>query len=66
MTILVCRSTRVLLPGSSDLQPASIAIDRLNGKIINVSTGMPQLVDQEYDLLDMGDKVILPALVEYV
>lgn len=65
---LVCASHRVLLPGFDDTQPATITIDTSSGKITDVHLGKQprETFPENVQYLDVGDKVILPGLVEYV
>lgn len=69
--ILVCQSTRVLLPGNECPIPASVYINRETGKIIHISqdsqpTQVLKTDNIEFDFFDVGDKIILPGLVELV
>ena len=66
---LIVTSKNVLLP-SGDPQPATITIDRASGKIVSIEhhylpedAGEPR---PNFQVLDVGDKHILPGLVEQV
>jgi allantoinase len=65
---LVYTGSKVLLPDSDTLQPATIVIDLATGKILNIYHA--QIAQHDMQLpedttwLDAQDKVILPGLVE--
>lgn len=65
---LVCSSFKVLLPGLDDLQPATISIDLVTGKITGVQLGRQprESYPEGVHWLDVGEKIILPGLVECV
>ncbi|PSS34127.1 hypothetical protein PHLCEN_2v1837 [Hermanssonia centrifuga] len=58
----------VLLPGAKQPQPATIVVDTVTGKIIDVKDGLSARdefpVVQDSDWIDAGDKFILPGLVD--
>lgn len=68
--LLVCTGKHVLLPGNDEPQPATIVIDRITGKIVEVrqahsiETDTP--LDRDSTWLDAGDNLVLPGLVECV
>ncbi|KAJ7579215.1 allantoinase [Mycena floridula] len=64
MSLFSIHSQRVLLSGSDILQPATITINTDTGKIIKVDTSSTVNVQPGSLLLDVGQKVILPGLVD--
>ena len=66
----------VLLPGSQVPRPATVLVSTKTGKIIDVREGRhvradypdyPEIAgDDDSSWVDVGDKYILPGLVEYV
>ncbi|KAF8692084.1 hypothetical protein AX14_002630, partial [Amanita brunnescens Koide BX004] len=66
--LLVYTGSRVLLPDSDALQPATIVVDLATGKILNIYHA--QIAQHDLQLpedttwLDAQDKVILPGLVD--
>ena len=66
----VFTGTKVLLPDSETLVPATIIVDTLTGKIIDVRQGRSSQADfpsiPNSDFIDAENKVLLPGLVEYV
>ncbi|KAF8335906.1 uncharacterized protein EI90DRAFT_3047498 [Cantharellus anzutake] len=68
-SIRVFASRNVLLPGLDDPVPAIVHVDLSTGKIVKVA---PEFHDTTHDPLgqqdhvDLGDKYLLPGLVEYV
>ncbi|EEB87801.1 hypothetical protein MPER_14703, partial [Moniliophthora perniciosa FA553] len=64
-------SSRVLLPDSEELCPAAIIIDSETGKITGIRLGRYSASDSsgsfpsDAQWVDVGDKVVLPGLVEY-
>jgi dihydroorotase-like cyclic amidohydrolase len=70
MERLVLTSNNVQLPGREELCPAAIEVECASGKIIHVKPGKTDETEY-YDrdavgVLDLGDLVVLPGLVEYV
>ncbi|KIL66216.1 hypothetical protein M378DRAFT_161075 [Amanita muscaria Koide BX008] len=65
---LVCTGSNILLPDSDTLQPATIIVDELTGKITDIYHA--QIPRNELDLhgditwVDAQDKVVLPGLVD--
>lgn len=59
-SVTAVRSTRVVL--GSDLQPALIIIK--NGKIYQIQTGTSLCGEESYKVLDVGDSVVMPGLVD--
>lgn len=72
--LLVLSSRQVLLPDTDFPQPATLIIDTLSGKIVDIRTGQDSIDDLRPNLpsgveitwIDAGNKVVLPGLVEYV
>lgn len=64
--MFIATSSRVLLPGNDELQPATLEIDL--GKIVGVHQGHlhKDKFPQHSQYTDFGDRVLLPGLVEYV
>jgi hypothetical protein len=69
------RGNNVLLPGSQVPRPATILVSASTGKIVDVREGRHASLRADYaDLagddddrwVDVGDKYLLPGLVEYV
>jgi allantoinase len=60
----------VLLPGASLPRPATVLVSTNTGKIIDVREGRHARTDfahlDDDRWVDVGDKYILPGLVEYV
>ena len=70
-SLLICSGSKVLLPGCEHPKPASIIIDKVSGKIIEVvdhqaNPGDFALDDGAVEWVDSGDNVVLPGLVECV
>lgn len=69
---LVCSGENVMLPGQNSLQKATIIVDKSSGKIVNIRHTRPTSLEQlsnefapkTIQWVDVGDKVILPGLVE--
>jgi hypothetical protein len=70
MQRLLLTSNNVQLPGREELCPATIEVEYASGKIIHVrpgKTGETEYYDRDkVEVLDLGDLVVLPGLVEYV
>ncbi len=70
MATIICKGSNVLLPDTDILQPATIFIDADSGKIIEVHPGQllsgDSLPPTNARLIDAGENVLLPGLVEYV
>lgn len=64
-------SKKVLLP-SGDPQPATMTVDRASGKIVSIDlhylgdTGNAGEHPPDIEVLDVGEKHVLPGLVECV
>ena len=63
----------VLLPGSQVPRPATILVSASTGKIVDVREGRNARADcadltgdDDHRWVDVGDKYLLPGLVEYV
>lgn len=60
-------SKNVLLP-SGDPQPATVTVDRTTGKIVSIDLYYPgkntEKHDSNIEVLDVGEKHVLPGLVE--
>ncbi|KAF9071739.1 allantoinase [Rhodocollybia butyracea] len=63
---IVIRGSRVLLPESDGLQPATIIVDPNSGKIIQVHRQLlpDNSLPAHLRLIDAGENVILPGLVD--
>jgi hypothetical protein len=72
--VRVYTGNNVLLPGSQVPRPATVLVSRKTGKIIDVREGRhvradyPDIIASGDDdrWTDVGDKYLLPGLVEYV
>lgn len=72
--LLVLSSRQILLPDTDVPQPATLVINTLSGKIVNIRTGQESIDDlgphlppeTEITWIDAGNKVVLPGLVECV
>jgi hypothetical protein len=66
-TLCVFTGTNVVLPGRENPTPGTIRVDVQSGKIIDVTEGKCTSQDfPDSDFIDVGDKYILPGLVELV
>jgi allantoinase len=67
---LVCTGRNVLYAGAPVPQPATITIDIETGKIIqvlpNYLPGDARHTEEGITLIDAGDRIVLPGLVECV
>ncbi|KJA19902.1 hypothetical protein HYPSUDRAFT_167623 [Hypholoma sublateritium FD-334 SS-4] len=68
-SLLICSGSKVLLPGCEHPKPASIIIDKVSGKIIEVvdhqaNPGDFALDDGAVEWVNSGDNVVLPGLVD--
>jgi imidazolonepropionase-like amidohydrolase len=62
---VVFHGSRVLLPGLDELVEASIVVDAEKGTILSVVQGpVSKVVDDYGEVVEAGDTVILPGLVE--
>lgn len=65
---IVFTSNNVLLAGSDSCKPATIVVDRVAGKIVEVKetrsrrVDFPDITDDSW--VDAGEKWVLPGLVE--
>lgn len=74
MSYTILTSKRVFLSSadsdSDGLSPGTIIISKSKGTIVSILPGYNADIPEEYrldhDLYDIGDKVILPGLVEYM
>lgn len=57
---------RVLLPNHNELIEASIVVDTDKGTILSVIEGPLNRTNDNAKIIDAGDNIILPGLVEYV
>lgn len=72
MSLLVCSAKQVLLPDADAPQAATLIIDTLSGKIVDIRLGQhskqdltPHLPpDSEIAWVDAGNNIVLPGLVE--
>lgn len=62
--LVVFHGTRVLLPDLDELIEASIVVDADKGTILSVIEGPLNRVTDNVEVIDAGDNVILPGLVE--
>jgi alpha-D-ribose 1-methylphosphonate 5-triphosphate diphosphatase PhnM len=66
-SVCVFTGTNVVLPGRENPTPGTIRVDIQSGKIIDVTEGKRTSQDfPDSDFIDVGDKYILPGLVELV
>jgi allantoinase len=63
---LVVTSRNVLLPGSDQLQPATITVNIDTGKITDIQTVYTERTSSggETTFIDAGEKFVIPGLVE--
>ena len=62
---IVFHGSRVLLPGLDELVEASIVVDAEKGTILSVVQGPVSGVTDDYsEVIEAGENVILPGLVE--
>ena len=63
-------SDNVLLPGDELPQPATITVNTATGKITNIQPNRLQspssIIQDDVQIIDVGERYILPGLVEYV
>lgn len=67
--LLVCSASKVLLPGRDNPTAATIIVDKVSGKIIDVRETLldrdgEEFASQSVEWLDAGENVVLPGLVE--
>lgn len=64
--LIVFRGSNVLLPDHDELTEASIVVDTDKGTIVSVIEGPSSWIkfDDTVQIVDAGDNVILPGLVE--
>jgi len=62
--LVVFRGSRVLLPDLEEPVEASIVVDTDKGTILSVVEGPLNRVVDNVEVIDAGDNVILPGLVE--
>jgi len=70
MSFLVCAGNKVLLPDNVDPIPATLVIDKVSGKIVDIKPGVHHrdslgLAD-DVEYIDAGRLTVIPGLVEYV
>ena len=63
---VVFHGSRVLLPDHDEPIEASIVVDTDKGTILSVIEGPLSGIDDNVRVIDAGDNIILPGLVEYV
>lgn len=61
---LIFHGSKVLLPDRNELVEASIVVDTDKGTIISVIEGPPSGINDNIEVIDAGDNIILPGLVE--
>ena len=61
---LIFHGSKVLLPDRDELIEASIVVDTDKGTIISVIEGPPSGINDNIEVIDAGDNIILPGLVE--
>jgi len=61
---IIFHGSRVLLPGRDELTEASIVVDAGKGTIISVIEGPSSSIDDDVEVIEAGDNIILPGLVE--
>lgn len=61
---LIFHGSKVLLPDRNELIEASIVVDTDKGTIISVIEGPPSGINDNIEVIDAGDDIILPGLVE--
>jgi len=61
---VVFHGSKVLLPGRDELTEASIVVDGDKGTILSVIEGPLGQIGENVEVIDAGDNVILPGLVE--
>ena len=66
--LIVFTSRQVLLPDATDPKPATIEVSRSTGKITRIVSGQAARFsyDASVDVIDAGERTILPGFVEYV
>ncbi|KAF8161108.1 allantoinase [Crassisporium funariophilum] len=66
--ILVCSGDKVLLPGNATPTPATVIIDKVSGRIIEVRQGIQThqdlKLDEDTEWIKAGSHVVLPGLVD--
>lgn len=61
---LIFHGSKVLLPDHDELAEASIVVDVDKGTIISVIEGPLDRIGDNLQVIDAGDNVVLPGLVE--
>jgi len=61
---LIFHGSKVLLPDHDEPIEASIVVDADNGMILSVIEGPLSGIDDTVEVIDAGDNIILPGLVE--
>lgn len=61
---VIFHGSKVLLPGHEELTEASIVVDADKGTILSVIEGPLNGNHGDVEVIDAGDNVILPGLVE--
>ena len=62
--LVVFHGSRVLLPDLDELTEASVVVDVDKGTILSVIEGPLREVNDSIEVIDAGDEIILPGLVE--
>jgi cytosine/adenosine deaminase-related metal-dependent hydrolase len=61
---VIFHGSKVLLPDHDELTEASIVVDADKGTILSVTEGPLSGINGDVEVIDAGDNVILPGLVE--
>lgn len=62
--LVIFRGSKVLLPDHDGLTEASIIVDADTGTILSIMKGPLGEIDDNVEVIDAGDSIILPGLVE--
>jgi len=70
MSFLVCAGSKVLLPENADPVPATLVIDKVSGKIVDIKPGVHHRdslgLAGAVEYVDAGHLTVIPGLVEQV
>lgn len=61
---IIFRGSKVLLPDHDGLTEASVVVDADSGTILSVIKGPLNEISDNVEVVDAGDNIILPGLVE--
>lgn len=61
---VIFRGSKVLLPGHDELTEASVVVDVDKGTIVSIVEGPPSGISDDVEVINAGDNIILPGLVE--